>query len=96
MESKASTGRIFSPVVGAVGRELAADGVVYRVEAGAYFYLNWSAFAIWSLCDGQRSVEVITEELASRSGMPKAQIATEVNRCLETFVQAGLASEVFP
>lgn len=52
--------------------------------------LNFSAKAVWDLCDGQRSISDISETLADRFCVPAASINAEVAESVAELLSAGL------
>ncbi len=54
--------------------------VLYDPRADAAIGLNLTASAIWSLCDGSRSIQEITFELAREVGTEPEAIIADVER----------------
>ncbi len=52
--------------------------------------LNLSAWAVWDLCDGSRSVESIAAELAAEVGRPVAEIERDVLSTVQQLGSLGL------
>ena len=52
--------------------------------------LNFTAEAIWLLCDGGRSVQAITDELAARYNMAASDILPDIRHGLHDLKQAGV------
>ena len=63
--------------------------VLYEPEAGSTFVLNPTASFIWSLCDGDRTLEEVAEELADRYGVSEQQALSDVAALLESLERAG-------
>jgi hypothetical protein len=66
--------------------------VVYDEDAHTMLVLNTSAGAVWSLCDGSRSVSAIVEELAGLHGTERDVIADDVWDTVEKLVVLGVLS----
>jgi len=67
------------------------DGVLlYSPPQMRAYFLNASAYAVWELCDGTRSVEQIAEELAKEVGRAAADILPDVAKAIDQLQQEGL------
>jgi hypothetical protein len=52
--------------------------------------LNFSANAVWELCDGQQSIHDIADMLAKRFGVAVDDISSEVGECIAELLNLGL------
>ena len=53
-----------------------ADGlVIYDVVSDQVHYLNWSAGAVFSLCDGSRDIAELAQEVQDVFGLEEAPVA---------------------
>lgn len=52
--------------------------------------LNSGAAVVWLLCDGERSIEQITAEIATAYALPYLDTQQQVIAALEQFQQLGL------
>ena len=75
-----------------VFRSLARDWVIYDPRTKLLHVLNAAGAAVWSCCDGSRSVEDIATELTETlSDAPDPeQVAVDVREALARFAQEGL------
>ena len=61
-----------------------ANGMVHR--------LNATAAAVWKLCDGQRNVSGIADEIAAAFDGTPEDLRSDVSRTVADFEQLGLLS----
>lgn len=54
------------------------------------FFLNFSAQAIWDLCDGASTVDEILQELSQRFGTRQSDLSDDLVAALRDFEEAGL------
>jgi len=59
-------------------------------EGARPFVLNFSAEAIWDLCDGDHSIDAIAEELATRFDIGKRQILPDIEAGVAALAEAGV------
>ena len=68
-----------------------ADGcMLLDQEKAIAFALNVTASLMWSHCDGQHSIEEITEIIAETSSLPAERITEDVTRTIKNFHEHGL------
>jgi len=67
--------------------------VVYDEDAHTMLVLNSSAGAVWSLCDGWRTVASIVTELAGLHGTDPDQIEDDVWDTVEKLTALGVLSD---
>lgn len=70
--------------------DLGDELLVYSAELEIGFSFNHSAKAIWELCDGNRSLTDISEELAGRFGCDGIDLFPDVIATIEQMQQHGL------
>jgi hypothetical protein len=64
-------------------KELGDEVVLYLTDGSAVHVLNRSAFLIWSLCDGQHTVQEMEQALKDRYAIPdQVNVAADVRACL--------------
>ena len=68
--------------------------LLFTPHAGAAIPLNASGAAIWTLCDGTRSVDEIVGQLAEDYDAPRDQIETDSRRFLAEMTRLGLLERV--
>jgi Coenzyme PQQ synthesis protein D (PqqD) len=72
-----------------------ADGcMLLDQEKAIAFALNVTASLMWSHCDGQHTIEEITEIIAETSSLPADRITEDVTRTIKDFHEHGLLSFV--
>jgi Coenzyme PQQ synthesis protein D (PqqD) len=64
--------------------------LLYVAEGARAHALNVSARAIWSLCDGSRTVAEIASVLADDVGRPAEELRPDVASAIERFEELGL------
>ena len=64
--------------------------VLYEPESGQAHVLNPTAAHIWTLCDGERTVEAVSEALAAAYGVDYARASADVRTLISGLVEAGL------
>jgi len=74
--------------------EMDDEAVVYDVAHHAVHYLNRTAYQIWTLCDGRRSVEAIADIMATRYGLrdpvDQERLRADILRTIEDLERNGL------
>jgi 3-oxoacyl-[acyl-carrier-protein] synthase III len=76
-----------------VERRLDDDRVLIDATGKAMYVLNQTAWAIWELCDGQRSAAEIVTELARRYRTEEASMAAACLGFLGALQAADLVVE---
>jgi PqqD family protein of HPr-rel-A system len=66
------------------------EAVVYDPATTALHHLNASAAAVWERCDGRRAVADVVADLVRVFHAPDDQVARDVARILERFVEQQL------
>lgn len=75
------------------------EAVAYDVAHDVVHYLNRTARFIWERCDGRRSIEDLTEEVAAAfepnqdGGCHSARCLTDVRNTLRDFADNGLLEQ---
>jgi len=69
---------------------LGDDLLVYVPRSETAYALNRSAVAIWHLCDGTRTVEVITKELEQCAGRSGNELLPDVIQGVTRLRELGL------
>lgn len=64
----------------AVWKPLGKETVLLNTESGAYFSTNTVGLAIWEACDGTRSLDDITAQVAKSFGVPSTRVARDATR----------------
>ena len=75
---------------GVVACEVLDELVVYSPDSADAVALNESAHAIWTLCDGSRTVAQICAELAVLAGVPAARLEGDVSGAIDRLRGLGL------
>lgn len=75
-------------------KPLGDETLLYDADGGMIHVLNATAQAIWSLCDGEHTVESIVQTLATQFnfGGQQLDLRRDVVDTLATFSQKGLLS----
>ena len=73
-----------------VACEVLDELVIYSPDSADAVALNESAYAIWTLCDGSRTVAQICAELASRVGAPALQLEPDVSSAIDRLRGVGV------
>jgi SAM-dependent methyltransferase len=58
--------------------------------------LNSSAYAVWELCDGNRSTNEISEKLARQFGVKTADISKDVEACIHELMRENILTPHAP
>jgi PqqD family protein of HPr-rel-A system len=66
------------------------EAVVYDPDTGRLHRLNATATAVWSCCDGRRSVASVVAAIAESFRTTPATIEADVLRVLDDWESAGL------
>jgi hypothetical protein len=69
-----------------IGEEL----FLYDDATGAVHTLNSGAAMVWLLCDGQRDVVEISQEIAIAGNLPPEQVLPQVREAVAQFQSLGL------
>jgi hypothetical protein len=73
-------------------RQLDDDWVVYDPDGNQLHVLNLAAVAVWTLCDGEMTVETMADELRdifdAAPGRP--EVVAQVRRVVDDLAAAGL------
>lgn len=78
-------------VTGAVQAEVDGELILLSPRDFGYFGAEGSGSEIWSIVDGERSVDAIVDELSSRFEAPEDQIRADVVDFVTALVVSGLA-----
>ena len=71
--------------------ELVGQQLFLSDEAnGAVLQLNEGAAIVWLLCDGERDVKSIAEEIAGTYSLSEQQVLTQVQEAVAHFQELGL------
>jgi len=77
-------------VTGAVQAEVDGELILLSPRDFGYFGAEGSGSEIWSLVDGERSVDVMVAELSARFEAPEDQIRVDVVDFVTALVASGL------
>ena len=65
--------------------------LLYSAETEAIHCLNPTAYLIWTLCDGEHTIEDLVANLRASFAIPDGiDLRADVQRTLDTFVRKGL------
>ena len=62
----------------AICKEVAGKGILLNLKSGAYFEMNRAALSIWQACDGKKTLEQISQQIARRHRIPPDRAAKDV------------------
>jgi hypothetical protein len=68
---------------------MGGEMVLFHPQTQQILYSNATGALVWSLCDGQRTVDDIVQLLSEAYPDASAEIATDVHESLETFDRYG-------
>ena len=77
---------------GVLHYELVDEMVVYDAVTSQAASLNETARLIWELCDGTRTVDALSAELAQHFDMPVDEITASVREALERLCELRLVT----
>jgi hypothetical protein len=77
---------------GVLHYELVDEMVIYDAVSSQAASLNETARLIWELCDGTRTVDALSAELAQHFEMPVDEIAASVREALERLCELRLVT----
>jgi coenzyme PQQ biosynthesis protein PqqD len=63
---------------GVLAQEAQGQTVLLRLEDGSYYALDEVGAVIWELCDGQRSLGDIVDELCAQYDAPEETVVADV------------------
>ena len=63
---------------------------LWNEDDNSVFLLNETAYTIWKLCDGVRSVNTIITELSNLYGVQPSKMKLTVNKIIDEFNNLGL------
>ena len=66
---------------------------IYDPSTGTLFQLNATALAIWQACDGETTLDEITEALVLLTGRPTAELKPEVSAAITNLMEQGLLKQ---
>ena len=66
------------------------DHFLRNEDDDSIFLLNQTAFNIWELCDGSRSLNSIIDELSKKYGIQASQMSGNVHKIIDEFMDLGL------
>lgn len=69
--------------------ELDGELLLYHPTRSTILYLNKTASVVWSLCDGNYTVEQIIELISDAFCQDPEDISADVNSTLSKFIEAG-------
>jgi hypothetical protein len=78
------------PPEGWLSRKLGEDMVVCNPSGSGVFSLNQAAARIWSLCDGQRTVEEIARVLFEEFEVEMDRLLEDVVGTVNSMVEQGI------
>ncbi|MBN2399004.1 MAG: PqqD family protein [Candidatus Aminicenantes bacterium] len=84
MKDKIMLDNVFSPSVDVVARKIEGETIIIPIVAGIgdleddLYTLNETGQAIWEKLDGEKSIQVIIEELGAEYQAPLAEIQEDV------------------
>ena len=78
------------PLTGIEALTLPDEMVLYLPGRELVVSLNYSAAAVWELCDGQTSVAGISQALGQALGRPGQELLAEVEAVVGQLVELGL------
>lgn len=84
--------KVGPPVPQILETEVDGEISLYEPSKESVTILNGTASDVWTLCDGEHSVEEIVSLLASSYGVDAHQIRDEVTRAIDEFIETGLLS----
>ena len=76
--------------------ELDGEAVVYDELRGAVHHLNVSATIVWSLCDGDTSLDEMSRTIAEAFDLNVDDVRPQVSEVLDVFGRAGLLAAPVP
>ena len=77
-----------------IERELPEELILYDPENDRAFLLNRVAALIWDLCDGNNSVEMIADQIATMFTNPVKQIHDDVRSFIGKYLREGLLNDL--
>ena len=63
---------------GILAQEARGQTVLLRLDDGSYYALDEVGALIWELCDGERSLAEVVDELCSQFDAPEDTVAADV------------------
>lgn len=85
----------YKPVDRVVSTRVEGGGrVLLRLEDSTYFNLNETGAHIWELLTDGRSLDAMADSLTETFEISRGSALVEVERFLETLVEAGMAVRV--
>ncbi len=76
-----------------VSESFGDEALIVHLEKGTYYSVRGTAFAIWGLIIGGRSVATIVDNLCARYEGSRTEIQGAVRELLDTMRQEGLIQE---
>jgi len=74
----------------AVAEKIGATTMLFDASAGRLFELNETGRAIWSLCDGSRTVEEIAKAMEAEYGIEPAKAADDTSAFIAKMKELNL------
>ena len=71
-------------------RESGDEMSVFDPSTGTLFKLNTTALAIWQACDGETTIDEITEALVELTGLDSEDLRPDVEEAIATMTEQGL------
>jgi hypothetical protein len=71
-------------------RETGDEAAIYDPSTGTLFQLNATALAIWQACDGETTVDEITEALVTLTGLSSRNLRFDVDLAINALIDQGL------
>jgi PqqD family protein of HPr-rel-A system len=72
------------------------EAVVFDERSAVVHRLNPSATLVWTMCDGETSIEQMLAELAEAFGLPPEAFAADVRTALDSFWDEGMLTGSVP
>lgn len=83
----------FNKRSGMIVKEMGEETVLYDQEANEVHSLNATAALIYNLCDGERGLVEIVEEILSRFDIDEKTARRDVERVLSELKEKGILKE---
>ena len=71
------------------GEDVSDKGSVILIDAGTMHQLNLVGGRIWTLCDGERTVDDLIAELANEFEVDRAELADDVEAFVNDLMNRG-------
>lgn len=71
-------------------RETGDETAIYDPSTGTLFQLNATALAIWQACDGETTLDEITQALVLLTGRLNTELEPQVTATIASLIEQGL------